>query len=410
MPEYSYIAIDANGKKIKGVMEAESSHSLASALRKKSITIISAERREVKSASSKTGKKSSFFTLSKKPKTDDLVMFFRQLSTMVEAGVQLVESLNVLVEQAENAEFKHAILKVKEQVEAGDNFSKALSEHLDIFPQIAVSMIKAAEIGGNMGSILDQLATYVEDKDKIEKKIKSAMSYPKFIMIFFGCVVTAVIFLLVPKFQDIFEGFGAQLPAPTLILIAVADFVKNNLIIEIALILGIVFGFKVLKKNPKGRYFLDDLKFKIPIAGGMMKKSTLARFSKTLGTLTRNSVTLVDALGISGETVNNVVITDIIEKVKKSISGGSSMAKAMADHALFPMMMVKMVAVGEDSGALELMLGKISEFYERQFNTSIDSLTSLIEPILMIGMGVLALVVVLALYLPIFQMTSVIHG
>jgi len=316
----------------------------------------------------------------------------------------------VLTEQAENAEFKRVILEVKEQVEAGDNFSKALSQHIHIFPQIAVSMIKAAEIGGNMGSILDQLATYVEDKDKIEKKIKSAMSYPKFIMIFFGLVVSAVIFGLVPKFQEIFESFGAQLPVPTLVLIAIADFVKNNLIIEIVVIAGVVLGFKSLKKNPKGRYFIDDLKFKIPIAGGMVKKSTIARFAKTLGTLTKNSVTLVDALGISGETVNNVVITDIIEKVKKSISGGSSMAKAMAEHALFPTMMVKMVAVGEDSGALELMLGKISEFYERQFNTSIDSLTSLIEPILMIGMGVLALVVVLALYLPIFQMTSAIHG
>jgi len=410
MPEYSYIAIDANGKKIKGVMEAESSHILASVLRKKSITIISAERREMKSSSTKTRKKSSFFTFSKKLKSDDLVMFFRQLSTMVEAGVQLVESLSVLMEQSENAEFKRVILEVKEQVEAGDNFSKALSQHLNIFPQIAVSMIKAAEIGGNMGSILDQLATYVEDKDKVDKKIKSAMSYPKFIMIFFGVVVSAVIFALVPKFQEIFDSFGAQLPGPTLAIIAVSDFVKNNLIIEIVVILGAVFGFKSLKKNPKGRYFLDGLKFKIPIIGQMVKKSTIARFSKTLGTLTKNSVTLVDALGIAGETVNNVVIVDITEKVKKSISGGLSMAKAMQEHALFPAMMVKMVAVGEDSGALELMLGKISEFYERQFNSSIDTLTSLIEPILMIGLGILACVVVLALYLPIFQMTGAIHG
>ncbi|MFA4839338.1 MAG: type II secretion system F family protein [Candidatus Neomarinimicrobiota bacterium] len=410
MPEYSYIAIDANGKKVKGVMEAESSHTLASTLRKKSITIISAERREAKSSATKTDRKSSFFTFTKKLKSDDLVMFFRQLSTMVEAGVQLVDSLNVLMEQAENAEFKRVIQQVKERVEAGDNFSKALFQHMNIFPQIAVSMIKAAEIGGNMGSILDQLATYVEDKDKIDKKIKSAMSYPKFILIFFGLVVSAVIFGLVPKFQEIFESFGAQLPGPTLAIIAIADFVKNNLLIEIALIVGAVFGFKSLKKNPMGRYFIDELKFKIPIAGEMAKKSTIARFCKTLGTLTKNSVTLVDALGISAETVNNVVIVGIIEEVKKAISGGSSLAKAMQEHVLFPTMMVKMIAVGEDSGALELMLGKISEFYDRQFNTSIDSLTAIIEPILMIGLGVLALVVVLALYLPIFQMTGAIHG
>lgn len=410
MPDFAYIAIDANGKKLKGIMEAESSLALASALRKKFITIISAERRETKTQASKNVGKRSFFSLGKKLKSDDLVMFFRQLSTMVSAGVQLVDSLSVLTDQAENAEFKRVVMEVKEKVEAGENFSKALGRFPHVFPQIAISMVKAAEIGGNMGSILDQLATYVEDKDKIEKKIKSATSYPKFILIFFGIVISAVIFGLVPKFQEIFDSFGAQLPAPTLAIIAVADFVKNNLIIETALAFGLFFGFKTLKKNPKGRYFLDGLKFKIPIAGKMVLKSTIARFSKTLGTLTKNSVTLIDALGIAAETVNNVVVVGIIEEVKKAISGGSSLAKAMQEHALFPTMMVKMIAVGEDSGALELMLGKISEFYDRQFNTSIDSLTAVIEPILMIGLGVLALVVVLALYLPIFQMTGAIHG
>ncbi|MBL7067208.1 MAG: type II secretion system F family protein [Candidatus Marinimicrobia bacterium] len=410
MAQFNYTAIDAHGKKIKGSSEAESSFALAAQLKKQSITIIFAERIEEKGKRIKKDKipGNSFFSLAKKITTEDLVIFYRQLSTMVDAGVQLVDSLEILADQAGNPTFQKVIQDVKGNIEAGESFSAALARHSHVFPGLGISMIKAAEIGGNLGSILDQLATYVEDKDKIDKKIKSAISYPKFILIFFGLVLSGVVFGLIPKFKDIFESFGADLPGITLVMIATSDFAKNNILYEIIMIIGLITGFKVFARSDWGRHFIDGFKFKIPVFGKMVVKSTIARFCKTLGTLTKNSVQLVDALTISAETANNVVIQEIVEDVKKNVTGGASLARSMQDHTIFPVMMVKMIAVGEQSGALEIMLEKVSEFYDRQFNSSIDGLTSIIEPVLMIGLGAIALIVVLAVYLPIFQMSGMI--
>ncbi len=408
MAQFNYTAIDARGKKVKSTSEAENSFALAARLRKQSITIISAERIEVKRIKKDKIPGNSFFTLTKRITTEDLVIFYRQLSTMVDAGVQLVESLDILADQAGNPTFQKVIQDVKENIEAGESFSASLARHSHIFPSLGISMIKAAEIGGNLGSILSQLATYVEDKDKIDKKIKSAISYPKFILIFFGLVLSGVVFGLIPKFKDIFESFGAELPGITLVMIAISDFAKNNILYEIILIIGLIAGFKVFARSNRGRHFIDGLKFKIPVFGKMVVKSTIARFCKTLGTLTKNSVQLVDALTISAETANNIVIQEIVEDVKKNVTGGASLGRSMQDHVIFPVMMVKMIAVGERSGALEIMLEKVSEFYDRQFNSSIDGLTSIIEPVLMIGLGAMALIVVLSVYLPIFQMSGMI--
>ncbi|MGC9363226.1 MAG: type II secretion system F family protein [Fidelibacterota bacterium] len=410
MPDFAYIALNPGGRKIKGVLSAQSANQLALQLQKKSLTMLSAKPVNQPAAKETKVSQNSFFTFSKPIKSEDIIVFFRQLSTMVDAGVQLVDGLDILENQSENPTFKKVVAAIRQDLESGENFSKALSKYEKVFSTLAISMIKAAEIGGNLAGILSQLATYVEDKDKIEKKIKSAVSYPKFILIFFLLVVAAVMFALVPKFQGIFASFGAELPGPTLIIIAISNFMKDNLLIEIGLVAALIFGFKIMQKNPKGRLLLDTFVFRVPIFGSMLKKSVIARFSKTLGTLTSNNVPLVEALGIAAETSNNVLIIQMIDDVRNRISGGSSLAKAMQEQTLFPEMMVKMIAVGEEAGSLATMLEKVSEFYDRQFNTSVDSLSAVIEPILMIGLGILALVVVLALYLPIFQMTGAIHG
>jgi len=409
MARFSYIAIDQQGQKQRGIAEAESSFTLATRLKQSGLTIISAARQDVQSeAVNKPKSKSKLFA--QKIKTEELVIFFRQLATMVEAGVQLVDSLNVLVDQIQNQRFHDVIAHVRNQLQGGTSFSAALAEYPDVFPVLAISMVKVAEVGGNLGNILDQLAAYIEQKDKIDKKIKSATSYPRFILIFFGIVVLAVVFGLVPVFKDIFESFGAQLPGPTLLILNTSNFLKHNLLIEVILLIVLIAGFKFMQRNPKGRYFLDGLYFKIPIFGSLLLKSAVARFSQTLGTLIRNGVSLVDALQIAGETTNNVVIQGSLEKVRKAVVGGSALASALAEFPLFPAMMVKMIAVGEESGALEAMLAKVSEFNERQLNSTIDNLTAIIEPVLMIGLGILALIVVIALYLPIFQMSGAISG
>lgn len=410
MPDFAYIALNPGGRKIKGVLSAQSANQLALQLQKKSLTMLSAKPVNQPAAKETKVSQNSFFTFSKPIKSEDIIVFFRQLSTMVDAGVQLVDGLDILENQSENPTFKKVIAAIRQDLESGENFSNALSKYEKVFSTLAISMIKAAEIGGNLAGILNQLATYVEDKDKIEKKIKSAVSYPKFILIFFLLVVAAVMFALVPKFQGIFASFGAELPKPTLIIIAISNFMKDNLLIEIGLVAALIFGFKIMQKNPKGRLLLDTFIFRVPIFGSMLKKSVIARFSKTLGTLTSNNVPLVEALGIAAETSNNVLIIQMIDDVRNRISGGSSLAKALQEVTLFPEMMVKMIAVGEEAGSLATMLEKVSEFYDRQFNTSVDSLSAVIEPILMIGLGILALVVVMALYLPIFHMTGAIHG
>ena len=409
MPNFNYVALNTNGRKTKGVLSASSEIQLAMQLQKKSMTLISAKVAIVKSEVTLT-KNNSFFTFQKPIDSEDLVVFFRQLSTMVGAGVQLVDSLEILQDQSEKPMFQKVVSSLRSDIEKGDNFSTALSKHTTVFSILAISMVKAAEIGGNLAGILDQLATYVENKDKIDKKIKAAVSYPKFISIFFALVVSAVIFGLVPKFQDIFASFGAELPGPTLVIIAISNFAKKNILIEIGLIIALLFGFKVLKKNPQGRRFLDQAIFQMPVFGAMIKKSIIARFSKILGTLTKNNVPLVESLGLAAETSNNVIIIETVNKIKDGISGGLSLGNSMLQHPIFPVMMVKMITVGEESGSLELMLEKVAEFYDRQFNATIDSISTIIEPILMIGLGVLALVVVIALYLPIFQMTGAIHG
>jgi len=412
MALFEYTAIDAHGKKIKGSLEAENSFALAARLKKQSVTIIFAERVEEKEKRIKKDKRTgnSFFSFAKKITTEDLIIFYRQLATMVDAGIQLVESLSILTDQTENPTFRKVLEDIKGKIEAGEDFSAALACYSHIFPSLGISMIKAAEIGGNLATILGELANYVEDKDKIDKKIKSATSYPRFILIFFGLVLAGVVFGLMPTFKDIFASFGAELPGITLVMLAISDFAKNNILYEVILIAGLLIGFKVFARSDWGRHFIDGMIFKIPVFGKMAIKSTIARFCKTLGTLTENSVQLVDALTISAETADNVVIQEIVENVKKSVTGGASLAGSLQDYAIFPSMMVKMIAVGEQSGSLDIMLDKVSEFYERQLNSSVDGLASIIEPALMIGLGVIVLIVVLAVYLPIFQMSGVIGG
>lgn len=409
MLRYSYIAIDQSGRKQRGVAEAESSFALARQLRQAGLSIISATLLDAQAATvSAPPKRQSLFT--PKIKSEDIVIFYRQLATMVEAGVQLTDSLGVLSEQIQQSEFRAVVTDVREKLQAGSSFSAALALHPHIFPLISVSMVRVAEAGGNLGKILNQLAQYIEQKDQIDRKIKSAMSYPRFILIFFLLVVGAVVFGLVPKFQEIFASFGAQLPGPTLLILNVSHFLKSHFLVELFLFAGLIGGFKLLKKHPQGKRFLHRLYFKIPVVGQLLLKSIAARFSQTLGTLVSNGVQLVDALQIAGDTTNNIIIQEAIQNVKKAVTGGSSLAAALAQYPIFPPMMIKMIAVGEESGALDKMLGKVAEFNERQLNTTIDSLTAIIEPALMIGLGVLALIVVIALYLPIFQMSGAISG
>lgn len=405
MEAFHYKGIDSKGRNVKGIEFADNSFALTRALEQRGVRIIWAEKASADQLKPKTVKSES----NKRVKNDDIILFFRELSTMIDAGIQLVDALDILEDQIENNIFKGIIRTIKTDIQGGMTFSGALELHPKTFPGLAVAMSKAAESGGGLASLLAQLSDYLEEEDYIKKQIRSATAYPKFSFLFFSVVVLSVIFGLMPKFKDIFASLGNELPRPTQLLLDVSDTIKHYGFYELALIVIIVILSKLFYKTKKGHFFVDRLKLAIPIFGKLMLKSQISRFCKTLKTLTLSRVSIVEALQIAGETADNIVIQSAIARVRKGVIEGSRISDMLSEQKLFPKIVIKMVAVGEESGALDKMLGKISEFYDRQFSTTISSLTSIIEPAMMVGLGVLALVIVIALYLPIFQMSGAVR-
>ncbi|MFQ5825693.1 MAG: type II secretion system F family protein, partial [bacterium] len=278
-----------------------------------------------------------------------------------------------------------------------------------IFSNLFVAMVRAAEKGGNMAQVLKQLSIYLQEQYKLEKTIKAAIMYPRFVLFFFLFVLLAIIFGLVPKFKSIFESFNAQLPLPTQILLNMSDFAKSHLIMETLLIIFVIFLFKHYKKTKAGRYLWDKLKLKIPMMGDLILKSSLSKFCRTLSVLMQSGASLAESLEIAGNTTENILFNEAFQNVKKGIMEGSSIHFNLSQNPLFPPLLVKMVSVGEKSGNLDKMLNKISEMYDAHVESKISGLSSIIEPVLMVGLGAVALIVIIALYLPIFKMSGAIQ-
>ena len=407
MPDFTYLAVDKIGKRQEGTVQALTLDEAGHAVRKMGINVIN-----VKLARSKRKRiKLGAINLTS-PRIDPSlkVIFFRELSTLIDAGIQLDEGLSILQLQFKEKNFSKVIKDASELVKSGHPFSEALKQHPKVFPKLVTSLIKAAELGGGLGKVLSQISHYIEREENIRKRMKSATSYPKFIFGFFAIVLSGVIFGLLPKFKGIYAGFGAELPPSTLAILSISDFVKDHLVIEIIFVAAIVVGFKVFKKTPKGRRYVDRHIFSLPIAGSLIHKTMITRMTQTLSVLLKSGVSLLDALKIAGETADNVYVDEVVESIIKEVSHGKGFGSQMARYPnLFPVMISSMISVGERSGALALMLEKIAEFNDRDFNTKVDSLSKTLEPIIMGGLGVVVCVIVLALYLPIFQMTSAIN-
>ena len=322
----------------------------------------------------------------------------------------MVDAISIIQLQFEDKNFQKAIGEILVFVKSGHPFSDALSEHKHIFPPFVISLVTAAEMGGGLDKILTQIAVYIEKEDDVRKRLSSATSYPKFIGMFFAVVLVGVMFGLMPKFADIFASFGAELPFSTQIMINISTFLRNNLIVEAILVGGLWIGWKAFAVSPKGKYFIDKHIFKLPVAGHIIHKSMVSRFAKTLSVLIRAEVSIVNALKIAGNTSDNEYIKEITEHVALQVTHGRSMGAQLAKYTdVFPIMVSSMITVGEKSGALAIMLEKISEFHEADFNTAVDKLSKTIEPIIMGGLGVVISIIIVTLYLPIFQMSSAIH-
>ncbi|HIE35762.1 MAG TPA: type II secretion system F family protein [Candidatus Omnitrophica bacterium] len=393
---FSYTVRNKEGKILKGVLEAESKEKAVEYFHKEECIILSLKETKRKIKVSKKGK----------VKVDDLVVFSRQFTTLIESGIPAVEALDILKDQIEKPCFKEVLGLILKDVKEGASLSSALSKHPKVFPEIYLSMVKAAEASGNLAEILNRVSVYLEKSNALRKKIISSLYYPVIIVLMATGITGFLIFKVIPTFKGIFDILGGDLPLPTQILISFSDMVRKNAILVIVLLGGILFLLRHFIRTPKGKYTYHKFLLKLPIIGDLIKKIAIAKFSRTFSTLVRSGVSIVRCLEIVGKTSGNKIIEDALVEAKKSIQEGQPISVPLEKTGIFPPMVVKMISVGERSGRLEEMLSKIAQFYEEQTDAMIAGLSSLIEPIIIVFLGVIIGGIVVSLFLPIIKITQ----
>ncbi len=424
MPTYAYVARDSeSGKSVQGQIDATSQSEALTELRNRGLiptqlseatglmpSQTAGENRAQVSRNSSAAQKRRKRLKSGRVKTEDLVIVFRQLATMIRAGLPLVEALNTLTEQADKRRLCHALGQIERDVQAGSTFHDAMARHGTIFNPFILSMIKAGEASGQLDIILDQLAIYLEKSAKIVREIKSASMYPAGVLIFCTLIMFVIMTTLVPVFQDVFDGMGEELPLLTKIVIAVSLACRKYWYIIIFSPFVLIFLFKRWKKTKSGRWIHDYYLLRIPVFGPLFQKVAIARFSRALGTLMRSGVNILSALEITAQSAGNVTIESAIMKTRIAIQGGDTITRPLVESGLFPPMVTRMIEVGERTGALEDMLQKVAEYYEDQVDATVAGLTKLIEPMLIVFLGVTIGSVVISMFLPMFKMLESLGG
>ena len=331
---------------------------------------------------------------------------------MISAGLPLVQCLNILTDQTENQNFKKVLISVTSSVETGNSLADSLGKHSDVFPELFVNMIAAGEIGGILDVILIRLATFLEKAAALNRKIKGAMMYPVVISVVAVLATVVMLIFVIPVFSKMFADFGAELPKPTQVVVVMSDFLKTpkKVLPLIAGLVIVAFSFAKYRKTPKGRYKTDELLLKIPVLGDLAKKSAVAQFSRTLGTLLTSGVSILEALEITAKTSGNMVIRKALTSMISAISEGKTITEPMKATGVFPPMVIQMVAVGEESGGLDQMLTKIADFYDEEVNAAVETLTSVMEPIIIVVLAIVMGGMLIAMYLPMFDMIRAVGG
>ena len=404
MARYSWEARSRTGAQQKGVMEANTRTLVEAQLKKFGFSNITIKE-EGKGLSFKIPGMGG-----KKVETKDIVIFTRQFATMIDSGLPLVQCLDILSSQQDNKTFKDVLLKVKENVESGSTFADSLSRHPKVFDQLYVNLVAAGEVGGILDTILNRLAAYIEKSMKLKKQIKGAMVYPATIMSIAVVVVGVILIFVIPTFAKMFEEFGGELPAPTKIVIALSNFIVKYLIVMIALFFAAISAFKKYYATKNGRYLVDKLALKAPIVGPLIRKVSVAKFTRTLGTMISSGVPIMDGLDIVARTAGNKIVEEAIYKVRQAISEGKTIAEPLAACGVFPPMVVQMIAVGEATGAMDAMLNKIADFYDDEVDDAVGAMTAMMEPLLMVFLGTTVGGLVVAMYLPIFKIAGAVGG
>jgi type IV pilus assembly protein PilC len=401
MASYVYVAREtASGREVRSSVEAATEQAAIAALLNRNMLVLSIQEKVGRQGRTSGGRVA----------LADMVIFTRQLATMIDAGLAMVQSLQALAEQTTNKVMRDVIHDVCTRVESGDSFSEALAKHPKAFSRLYICMVAAGEQGGLLAEILARLATYLETTARLRKKIKSAMMYPAVVSVVAVLITTFLLIKVVPVFGEIFASFGAKLPAPTAYLIMLSDIVKHYLIFILLAGGGVVYGWFYFIKTPAGRLFWDSRRIKLPIFGAIAHKICLARFTRTLSSLVRSGVPILEVLQIVSQTVGNVVMEKAIKTAASDIERGESISAALAKHPIFPSMVVRMITAGEQTGKIDNMLERISDFLDEEIETTLSGLTSMIEPILIVFLGVVVGGMVICMFLPLFKLPEIVGG
>jgi type IV pilus assembly protein PilC len=402
MPTYVFKGRNRLGEVIVGERMADSREILRQLLRREQVILTSVKEKGREVAVPKIGGGR------KKVKAKDLAIFTRQFSVMIDAGLPLVQCLEILAQQQENKFFAMVLTQIRQDVEEGSTLSAAMGRHTRVFDQLFVNMIDAGEAGGILDLILQRLSTYIEKIVKLRRDVVSALIYPAAVIVIAVAVIAVIMVFVIPSFQNIFTGLlgpNEQLPLPTRIVVGISDFLAGiGGLVTLGAVIGAAVGLRAYYKTPKGRRQMDKLTLKIPIIGQILRKIAVARFSRTLATLLSSGVPILQSLDITARTAGNTVIEDAINKVRVGVERGESVVEPLKASEVFPNMVSQMIGIGEQTGALDAMLGKIADFYEQEVDSAIASLLTLIEPIMIGFLGVTIGSIVIAMYLPLFTL------
>jgi type IV pilus assembly protein PilC len=399
MPVYAWVAETKKGRKLKGELEAADERIALSQLKRRNLTV----------KKLKPKPKDIFESVSwmqPKVRSKDIVVFTRQFSTMIDAGLPLVQGLTILAEQSENKTFKTVLKEITKDVEGGSTLAEAMKKHPKVFDELFVNLVAAGEVGGILDTILRRLADYIEKAQKLKSRIKGAMTYPLVVVAIAIIVIAVILIFVIPVFEDMFAGFGAALPAPTQLVVNMSRFMKGNFHFIIIALVAVIIGIRQYRNSEQGRKATDGLLLKLPIFGELLRKVAVSRFSRTLGTMIQSGVPILDSLEIVAKTSGNKILEEIIYEVRGSIAEGQTIAEPLSETDIFPGMVVQMISVGEATGALDTMLSKIADFYDDEVDAAVDAMTSMLEPLLMLFLGGSIGGLVIAMYLPIFQMAA----
>lgn len=398
MPQFKYSAKGPDGKIKSGTIQVPTSLEATRELKKQGLTIISLKEISKEKVSLRIFQPRA----GQKVKADQLAVFTRQLATMINAGIPLVEALEVLQEQAESESFRLTLKEIVQKVRGGTDLSAALADYPKIFSRIYVSMVRAGEAGGQLDVILNRLAEYIEKARALKRDITSAMVYPVISLSLIIIIVTGLMIFIVPKFEKIFEALGGQLPLPTRILLKISALMQSYWYLGLGGVIALIVGISIFRRIPTGEYALHWLYLRLPIIGDLFQKVAISRFCRTLGTLIQSGVPILGALEIVATTAGNRIIENAINESRENVRKGETLSEPLSRSGIFPPMVTRMISVGEKSGALESLLEKISEFYDQEVKAAVESLTSMIEPMMIGVMGILVGGIVLAIFLPIF--------